>query len=998
MNALIDKLHNICKEYPLKEKILIVDTHSIGQEIKQAYINEHGYMIHLKTKTVHDLAVDVMNQKANHVFPLIEQSVGTQFIYHILKDLNENKELSYFLGLEVTSSFSSSIYQSINQLRLAGYTKDTLKKEAFISSAKADDLQRIMNRYEEALRQYQFIDEAHLFREASNLARTQNNAVFIMQSNLTLTQLSHDFLQQFLSKNVFKLPLPAVYGVSIPEHEEKDLRSIEWSAPTAFSYLYHLEELPKKPNITLFTAKTEEVEIKQVLQQIKQSEAALDDTVIFYPKAEPYITTIYQLSEKYQIPVTFEDGLSILYSQPGRLVAGLIKWLKEDYNVRTFIEMMNEGLIELPEEAPSKSKISKYLRDAKVGWSQSRYSRQLEQLKIQMQQKQIKAENEELQEYYQKQVKDITWLKTWFQRLFRNLPIVGLELNYQDVLQGISTMVKKHAKTTSILDELAKEELLEQMDVILPYANETLRPFEAFQKVRELLFMLRVHKSGPKPGYLHIGSYHNGIYNNRKNVFIVGLDNRAFPGAPNEDPLILDKERKQLNEFMPILQEKGNNNLFTMLQLLAQTQGKVSFSYCTFSINDNRTVNPAHIFLQGYRMIMENPSADFEELAKLESPLTSPATFEAKDYWNQLLEKDANIHLEQELLNSYQNLAFGEEAEEARIEGEFTHFDGKVNIDRHLFDPRQNEELVLSSGRLERLATCPYSYFLENILKLKPIEETEFDPYSWLDAPTRGSLLHSIFESFYKTLDGEKPAYKKHLETILTIAKEKIEEQKAIQPAPSERVLEREVNDIYQCCRIFLKEEESYSEGYQAKHFEHAFGLNGAEPAKITLPAGETIQVRGIVDRVDQSNDGHFHIIDYKTGSTYNYHDKNQFRGGRQLQHFIYALAIEEHLKLEAGTVKESSYYFPSVKGLGERYVRNQDNVLRTNGLDILEKLIDVIKHGHFSMTDNANDCTFCDFKAVCRREFYPQETLEQKQMDSHAEGVQKFKGVRAYE
>jgi hypothetical protein len=57
-----------------------------------------------------------------------------------------------------------------------------------------------------------------------------------------------------------------------------------------------------------------------------------------------------------------------------------------------------------------------------------------------------------------------------------------------------------------------------------------------------------------------------------------------------------------------------------------------------------------------------------------------------------------------------------------------------------------------------------------------------------------------------------------------------------------------------------------------------------------------------------------------------------------------------------------------------------------------LEKLIDTVKHGHFEMTDDVNDCKFCEYKLVCRRHFYNKESLEMKQSN------QKLKGVRAYD
>jgi ATP-dependent helicase/nuclease subunit B len=226
---------------------------------------------------------------------------------------------------------------------------------------------------------------------------------------------------------------------------------------------------------------------------------------------------------------------------------------------------------------------------------------------------------------------------------------------------------------------------------------------------------------------------------------------------------------------------------------------------------------------------------------------------------------------------------------------------------------------------------------------------------------------------------------------IKDIAVSLIEQQKEILPPPNERVYQREVKDILACCEIFLKEEERYGENYDPLHFEYSFGIGDQEPAIVTLPSGE-LKISGIIDRVDKSKDGKYHIIDYKTGSTYGYAKNGAFKGGRQLQHLIYALAIEQHLNLGEGAVEESAYYFPTVKGMAERFSRKQDTALRTKGLDILEKLIDVIKHGYFEMSDDENDCKFCEYKLVCRRHFYPKEALEMKQSN------QRLKGVRAYD
>ncbi|MRH41320.1 hypothetical protein GH741_01365 [Aquibacillus halophilus] len=997
MKALIEQLDDICYQHRFQEKVLLVDSHPLGDQIAQAYINAGHQAINLKIKTVRDLANEMVELKHDQEYQILDNAVGVHFIYNILKQLSDTNQLSYFKAIEVTPSFSNNIYQTITHLRQAGYFSENIKSEAFISSEKAHDLAQIMTKYQAILSTYKLLDQATVLEKATDLSQQNSGAIFILQSNLSLTQLEHEFLERLLPGTIFKLTLPRLFGIPTPEHE--DLRSIGWSTPTLFSYLYQLENKTENPDLSLFTAKTEEIELKHIFEQIKQSNSYLDKSVIYYTKSEPYVTTTFQLSQKYQIPVTYGDGVSILFSRPGKLVSGLIRWMKGQYSVPIFIELLNEGLIELPEGSVSKTKISKLLRDAQVGWNQSRYLSQLKLVTNKFEQRIAESTNDNKQTgYYQQQFNDATWLHQWFFKLFKQLPAVEGKMNYHELLKGISHMLTNHCKTVSALDESAHTAMIEQIDLILPYADEQLNIFDAFEKVSDLLLSLRVNQSGPKAGHLHLCSYKKGVYSNRHRVFIVGLDNRSFPGTPSEDPLLLDEERSKLSGYLPILQEAGKKNLYMMLQVLAHTSGPVSISYCSFDINDNRTVSPSHLFLQGYRMATNNPNSEFKDLKQLTVPLTPTDTFEEKDYWNRILEQDASQRLSQELIQSYPNLIHGQIAEQARKEAVFTSFDGQVTIDTSEYDPRQNKERRMTAGKLEKLATCPYAYFLEEVLQLKPIDEMTYDPYTWMDPATRGSLLHSVFEFFYKGLNGEKPSYSIHKDTIINVAKEKIEEQKEIQPPPSQRVFEREVEDIYKCCHIFLKEEEEYGQDYDAQQFEYAFGIKGNTPAIITLPSNQTIHVSGKIDRVDRSTAGHLHIIDYKTGSTYNYHEAEPFKGGRQLQHFIYALAIEQHLQLESGSVMESSYFFPSSKGLGERYVRKQDEQMRINGQDMLEKLVDVIKHGHFTMTDDVNDCKFCDFKTVCRREFYPEDTLGTKQLDQQAEGVRKFKGVRAYE
>jgi hypothetical protein len=101
--------------------------------------------------------------------------------------------------------------------------------------------------------------------------------------------------------------------------------------PTPLSYLYQQEDASVQPNLHIFTAKTEELEVKQILEKIKKERTPLDNCVVYYTSSESYSTIFYQLSQKLGIPVTFGEGLQIGFSRPGKLLSGMISWIQYNY-------------------------------------------------------------------------------------------------------------------------------------------------------------------------------------------------------------------------------------------------------------------------------------------------------------------------------------------------------------------------------------------------------------------------------------------------------------------------------------------------------------------------------------------------------------------------------------------------------------------------------------------------------------------------------------------
>jgi ATP-dependent helicase/DNAse subunit B len=622
-------------------------------------------------------------------------------------------------------------------------------------------------------------------------------------------------------------------------------------------------------------------------------------------------------------------------------------------------------------------------------------------------------------EYVHRQIQEYTWINTFIDKIMKQLPDTQSTqiINYASFTKALVQIIEEFAYETHPLDKEAKYKILEELlQTIAASANEEITVEDAVLRLTELIEPLRVGSSNPKPGEIHMTHYQQGLWIQRPYTFIVGLDNKRFPGQTREDTILLDTERKNITEELSLKSNRTREQLAHMHQLLALTKGTIILSYSSFDPVESREVFPSSLLLYLYRLNKGKSDADYSELlTSLGSikgfiPRQSNRLDEAEWWLDHLLLQRKNQEVLSTIFQLYPHLEQGASAREHKNSARFTEYDGRIEMNHSLFDPKKNHSLVVSSSRLELLGKCPYAYFLKYVLKVESPEEIEYTPGQWLNPAQRGTLLHSVYERFYRKLKkrAERPEQAIHEELLYQIAEECIREHKEEIPPPSELVFESERDEILASCKVFLLTEEEKGVLSTPSFFELSFGRKGemtidlnqeVEEVEINLPSGEKFYLRGIIDRVDQLQDGTYQIIDYKTGSTYNYGEREYIKGGRQLQHTLYAIALEKILQdkqIDPGAkVSLSGYSFPSVKGEGQRFLRPQDK--RELFYEVLENLLDIITHGHFGVTDDSSDCRFCDFTTICERKKYD-VAVSLKHQDPEAEGLSKFRRVRDYE
>lgn len=205
----------------------------------------------------------------------------------------------------------------------------------------------------------------------------------------------------------------------------------------------------------------------------------------------------------------------------------------------------------------------------------------------------------------------------------------------------------------------------------------------------------------------------------------------------------------------------------------------------------------------------------------------------------------------------------------------------------------------MSASRLETYATCPFYFYVQQVLGLEPKEPPELG----LDARQVGSMLHRILELVYAHA-GEDADLEQLLASLLEYANQvfKIAPQKfGFRPSPLWKV---EQTQFLEMLTTTIEALEVSSQDWTPISTEAKFGIADTPPLVIDL--GETsITLRGLIDRVDRNSSGELRVIDYKTGGSHL--SKPDFDQGRRLQLPIYGLAAQKALDL--GEVVEGFYW-----------------------------------------------------------------------------------------
>ncbi len=943
-NAFLERLAKTLAATPLGETLLVAPSNRVGRQWLDAVTLRLGAVAGVRIVTlrrlVHTYAAPLLAEQG---LRLDSREKRLERFAGVMRSLrNARGEEGYFSALPPSASLVETLLGAVDELEMAEMKTGKRFAEGFASRQKADELRRLLA-------------QSRAADQAAGVALYHQVCLAACEALGRAAETPLLLLPQSLVENA--LPLEARFLKAWPKNRKQILPENS-GAPDA--------------DLLAFRADCPADEIRRIFRIIQENSLPLDQVEILLPPGGDYLQTLFSVARETfggrveDLPLTANAGIPGLYSRPARLLAAWLDWLENDLPPLRLAEILWSGLLD-------------------AGWKEAAPNVSAGALAERLLTLPINAGPEDYQLALARQdggdamAAALRWLAACVWEIVPVDPADRTRVAWgkpRAVLAAALKLLDYCRAGNAKLDSYAHKALVIMLTAQEPCCEW--EGFNAFAWLEDNLAGMNLMGMGPAPGKVHVADWYSGGHSDRGWTFVTGLDDARYPGNVRQDPVLLDDERLALTELsrnkLEPAGESRRRREKAMRRLMARLAGTVVLSHAAGEGVGGRELFPSALFS---RLAAALPEERREGTAVLRPEEPEGCLNRRDDWLFHLLAKDRNTLTPEALAGWYPGLAAGERAAAARRGGEFGPWDGRV--------PEAGGDFlenlpVLSPSNLEELARCPLEFFFHKILAVKPAERYRPEPGQWLAANERGDLLHGVFQDFLGEMarEGRKVGAEETDDArlrLLTVLERELARWRRRRPPRDELAFNRERDELYEACVIFLVDEEERARQGRPLCLEAELGgarvearpWNRVEPVELSLPSGLVLPLRGRVDRIDRLDDGGgLAIVDYKTGSAKKFSREDPFRGGRCLQPFLYARMLKRVTE-EAGIpepVRSFSFYFPMPRDEGRTIAYSWER-LSEGGWEVVEALAGLLRRGYFPFTTEANDVQYSDYAAA---------------------------------
>lgn len=381
-----------------------------------------------------------------------------------------------------------------------------------------------------------------------------------------------------------------------------------------------------------------------------------------------------------------------------------------------------------------------------------------------------------------------------------------------------------------------------------------------------------------------IGNYEDSKLYNIKVLIVLGANMGSLPPAQTGTGIITDEERRYFENsnisLAPDNKKKALSSPFSIYSCLTIPSDRLVLSYSDIT-NDGRPVSPSEV-VSDLKELFDNITVINSMSRTVRDLITTPtAALCALAGTNNAPEEKAVLNWFEKNEGKYNRLSKIKSASYFKLTDKISEETARI-----LWEGK----LSATVTKLEQFAKCPYSFFLRYGLNLK---EKETSSYQVTDA---GTFMHKILECYTSfvlenNIDWAEINREKSDEISLSATKtalDELTEKFPILDRKQEFLLEKLKKAGADTAWTVVRHIQSGEMRPVATEYNLRENLT---PLTMTTPKGNTLNLYGIIDRIDAFGDK-FRIVDYKSGRKTL--DLDKVYDGFMLQLFLYSAAMKD--------------------------------------------------------------------------------------------------------
>ena len=687
---------------------------------------------------------------------------------------------------------------------------------------------------------------------------------------------------------------------------------------------------------TLFKKKKKEIEKKELLNiefeiytnVLKEVEAVANiisnyikkgyrysDFIIYATDVDEYYKIINRTFYEHSMEVYTAQSRYITESILVKYILAILNLSIRGLNLELIFDILKLGLTDIDlkdiyvlENYMKEFNVNKYLVNSKFTLNNERKSYNLDKLN--------ETKSKIVSMYsFTKNLDNIS-AREYVEKLYSHLEENNIFANFENIVKPVVMDATNTDREN--FEKQVWNGICDVFDSIIRIYNNTELKVEEFANIFSIVLKdVKIKTLPPLKDQIELADINSTKSETKKIAFFIGVVEGKFPKKVDEDIFFLDSELEKLKDKNIEIREttisKLNMGFFNIYEAMNNISEKLFICIPSATMDGKATRKSSLITLM-------------EQISTFN--INGQVTINDKNVnINNINSRDELFMWLLKAIRSFDTLNSNEKEdvitvfEYFRNDSEYSAIlDFKKddsNLSEEIIDEIYSDELKSSVSKLETYKKCPFSYYMQYILKVNPNKEAK------LNVMELGSFMHGVLENFSKyifskeinwkdILDEEKEAlseeYDRKLEEIIEEQIESIlsKQKQNVRYMVLKRKLTNTMKKVIRTVAISFYQSEFEPLGYEIEFKDNSIFL----PMEIELEKGRKMKLIGKIDRadiLDLGEEKYIRIVDYKSSAKELKVEK--IKEGLSLQLISYLMALIENKK-EANIKPAGLLYF----------------------------------------------------------------------------------------